>query len=116
MKGGGEGELVRRTQLTVVSYNMLADSLVSFEYIPYCKTWNQAAWRARPGRVLQKVSRPASCFLESSSACDYPFAQYPVQPSTRVTPLFPHSAVAVHVLVGRMLAFPSMVSGDCGCS
>eukprot|EP00752_Nemacystus_decipiens_P007761 g6935.t1 len=30
-------------------------SLVSFDYIPYCKTWNEAAWKARPGRVLQKV-------------------------------------------------------------
>lgn len=48
---------MHRTQLTVVSYNVLADSLISFDYIPYCKTWNQAAWRARPGRVLQKVSK-----------------------------------------------------------
>lgn len=43
--------------ISVVSYNVLADSLVSFEYIPYCKGWNQAAWNARPGRILQKVRR-----------------------------------------------------------
>lgn len=48
--GGGWGP-----QFTVVSYNVLADSLVSFDYIPYCRSWNDAAWRARPGRTLKKV-------------------------------------------------------------
>lgn len=51
---GGAG--ARGTQITVVSYNVLADSLVSFDYIPYCKSWNDAAWKARPGRTLDKVS------------------------------------------------------------
>ncbi|CAN0568032.1 unnamed protein product, partial [Ectocarpus sp. 12 AP-2014] len=27
----------------------------SFDYIPYCRTWNDAAWRARPGRIMRKV-------------------------------------------------------------
>ncbi|CAM9293577.1 unnamed protein product [Ectocarpus sp. 12 AP-2014] len=52
-QGGGRAE--RGTQLTVISYNVLADSLVSFDYIPYCRTWNDAAWRARPGRIMRKV-------------------------------------------------------------
>lgn len=58
-EGGGRGEEQQgiSTHVTVVSYNVLADSLVSFDYIPYCKTWNEAAWRARPGRVLQKVRK-----------------------------------------------------------
>ncbi|CAM9804969.1 unnamed protein product, partial [Scytosiphon promiscuus] len=53
-------------EFTVVSYNVLADSLVSFDYIPYCKTWNEAAWRARPGRILKKVLefRPAVVCLQ----------------------------------------------------
>lgn len=55
--GVGEGRREKMAQLTVVSYNMLADSLVSFDYIPYCKTWNDAAWRSRPGRILRKVSQ-----------------------------------------------------------
>ena len=41
--------------LTVVSYNVLADSLVSLDYIPYCQTWDDAAWRVRPSRILAKV-------------------------------------------------------------
>lgn len=55
----GGGRVGRGTQLTVVSYNVLADSLVSFDYIPYCRAWNDAAWRARPGRIMAKV-KPAS--------------------------------------------------------
>ncbi|CAM9881810.1 unnamed protein product [Ascophyllum nodosum] len=43
------------TQLTVVSYNVLADSLISFDYIPYCRAWNDAAWKARPRRILDKI-------------------------------------------------------------
>ena len=54
-KGKGRG---RGLPLTVVSYNVLADSLVSFEYIPYCQGWNDAAWRVRPSRILAKVGRP----------------------------------------------------------
>lgn len=52
--GGGKRQ-GKGLPLTVVSYNVLADSLVSFEYIPYCETWNDAAWRVRPSRILAKV-------------------------------------------------------------
>ncbi|CAM9941474.1 unnamed protein product, partial [Hapterophycus canaliculatus] len=67
--GEGKGEDRGKemgTQFTVVSYNVLADSLVSFDYIPYCRTWNDAAWKARPRRILQKVLefRPAVVCLQ----------------------------------------------------
>lgn len=42
-------------QLTVVSYNVLADSLISFEYIPYCRGWTEDVWKSRPRRILSKV-------------------------------------------------------------
>lgn len=41
--------------LKLVSYNVLADSLVSLDYIPYCAGWDKEAWDARRGRVLEKV-------------------------------------------------------------
>lgn len=44
-----------RAQLTVVSYNVLADSLISFEYIPYCRDWTDNVWKSRPRRILSKV-------------------------------------------------------------
>lgn len=50
-RGGRSG-----AQLTVVSYNVLADSLISFEYIPYCRDWTDDVWKSRPGRILSKVS------------------------------------------------------------
>lgn len=54
----GERAGVERRILMVVSYNVLADSLISLDYIPYCASWNAEAWRARPGRTLQKVHLP----------------------------------------------------------
>eukprot|EP00903_Cladosiphon_okamuranus_P015669 g14470.t1 len=71
--GTGDGQQGRSTHVTVVSYNVLADSLVSFDYIPYCKTWNEAAWRARPGRVLQKVLefRPTVVCLQEVDESQY---------------------------------------------
>lgn len=55
--------------ISVVSYNVLADSLVSFEYIPYCRGWNQAAWNARPGRILQKVRQACSACVRVYMLC-----------------------------------------------
>ncbi|CAM9984429.1 unnamed protein product [Discosporangium mesarthrocarpum] len=39
----------------VVSYNVLANSLIDLTYIPYCRGWGKEAWEARPRRTVEKV-------------------------------------------------------------